>query len=91
MYENQTKFTPEVNRAPSSVDVDTATRRTDTRNTGTRSTDTPSTDTRNTDTDRTDPKFARESFTMRRMQAWQVGALALAAAVVVGIALYYFF
>lgn len=37
----------------------------------------------------TDPKFARESFTMRKMQAWQVVALAIAAAVVVGLIVFY--
>lgn len=38
----------------------------------------------------TDPKFARESFTMRKMLPWQIAALAIAAAVVVGLALFYF-
>jgi hypothetical protein len=37
----------------------------------------------------TDPKYVRESFTMRRMQPWQIAALAIAAAVVVGVALFY--
>jgi hypothetical protein len=80
MYENQTRSTSEAHRAPSSVDVDTATRRTDTL----------SNDTRRNDTQRTDPKFVRESLTMRRMQPWQIAALAIAAAVVVGLALFYF-
>lgn len=39
---------------------------------------------------RTDPKFARESFTMRRMLPWQIAALAVAAAVVVALVLFYF-
>jgi hypothetical protein len=39
---------------------------------------------------RTDPKFARESFTMRRMQRWQIVALAIAAVVVIGLAVLYF-
>lgn len=43
-----------------------------------------------TATRRTDPKFARESFTMRKMQPWQIVALAIAAAVVVGLAVFYF-
>jgi len=38
---------------------------------------------------RTDPKFVRESFTMRRMQPWQIAALAIAAAVVVGLIVFY--
>jgi hypothetical protein len=37
----------------------------------------------------TDPKFVRESFTMRRMQPWQIAALAIAAAVVFGLAFFY--
>jgi hypothetical protein len=41
-------------------------------------------------TGRTDPKFVRESFTMRRMQPWQIVAIAIAAAVVVGLAVFYF-
>lgn len=42
-----------------------------------------------TATPRTDPKFARESFTMRRMQPWQIAVLAIAAVVVVGLVLFY--
>jgi hypothetical protein len=38
---------------------------------------------------RTDPKFARESFTMRRMLPWQIVALAVAAAIVVGLIVFY--
>jgi hypothetical protein len=38
---------------------------------------------------KTDPRFARESFTMRRMQPWQIVALAIAAAVVVGLVVFY--
>jgi hypothetical protein len=37
----------------------------------------------------TDPKFVRESFTMRKMLPWQIAALAIAAAVVVGVAVFY--
>jgi hypothetical protein len=37
----------------------------------------------------TDPKFVRESFTMRRMLPWQIAALAIAAAVVVGLIVFY--
>ena len=40
-------------------------------------------------TSRTDPKFARESNTMRRMQPWQIAALAIAAAVVVALVVFY--
>lgn len=43
-----------------------------------------------TTTRRTDPKFVRESFTMRRMHSWQIAALAIAAAVVIGLAVFYF-
>lgn len=43
----------------------------------------------NVATSDTDPKFARESFTMRRMQPWQIAALAIAAAVVVALVLFY--
>jgi len=43
-----------------------------------------------TSTRRTDPKFVRESFTMRRMRPWQIVAIAIAAAVVVGLAVFYF-
>ena len=42
-----------------------------------------------TATPRTDPKFVRESFTMRRMQPWQIAALAIVAAVVVGLIVFY--
>lgn len=42
-----------------------------------------------TATPRTDPKFARESFTMRRMQGWQIAALAIAAVVVIGLVVFY--
>lgn len=42
-----------------------------------------------TGTQRTDPKFARESFTLRRMQPWQIAALAIAAAVVVALVVFY--
>lgn len=42
-----------------------------------------------TATGRTDPKFARESNTMRRMQPWQIAALAIAAAVVVALVFFY--
>ncbi len=42
-----------------------------------------------TATRRTDPKFVRESFTMRKMHAWQIAALAIAAAAVLGLALFY--
>jgi hypothetical protein len=38
----------------------------------------------------TDPKFVRESFTMRKMLPWQIAALAIAVAVVVGLAVFYF-
>jgi hypothetical protein len=38
---------------------------------------------------RTDPKFVRESFTMRKMLPWQIVALAIAAAVVVGLIVFY--
>jgi hypothetical protein len=31
----------------------------------------------------TDDRYARESFTLRRMQPWQIGALAIAAVAVV--------
>ena len=40
-------------------------------------------------TSRTDPKFVRESFTMRKMLPWQIAALAIAAAVVVGLVVFY--
>ena len=90
MYENQTRSTSEAARAPSSVGTDTAARHSDTLSNDTLSNDTRRTDTRRTDTQRTDPKFVRESFTMRRMQPWQIAALAIAAAVVVGLALFYF-
>lgn len=40
-------------------------------------------------TRRTDPKFVRESFTLRKMLPWQIVALAIAAAVVVGVAMFY--
>lgn len=40
-------------------------------------------------TQRTDPKFVRESFTMRKMLPWQIAALAIAAAVVVAVAVFY--
>lgn len=40
-------------------------------------------------TDRTDPKFARESNTMRKMHTWQIAALAIAAAVVVALVVFY--
>ena len=43
----------------------------------------------NTARRRTAPKFARESFTMRRMQPWQIAALAIAAALVVGLVVFY--
>ena len=46
-------------------------------------------DSGNTATPRTDPKFVRESFTMRRMQTWQIAVLAIAAVVVVGLVLFY--
>lgn len=39
---------------------------------------------------RTDPKFARESFTMRRMQTWQIVVLAVVAALIVAVAVIYF-
>lgn len=42
-----------------------------------------------TATRRTDPKFVRESFTMRKMQPWQIAALAIAAAVVVSLVVFY--
>lgn len=42
-----------------------------------------------TATPRTDPKFARESFTMRRMRSWQIAALVIAAAVAIGLFLVY--
>lgn len=42
-----------------------------------------------TSAQRTDPKFARESFTMRRMKPWQIAALAIAAAVVVALVVFY--
>ncbi|HSM26739.1 MAG TPA: hypothetical protein VK855_01390 [Thioalkalivibrio sp.] len=82
MYENQTKPTsaqapraPSSGRAPGSGDMTT---RADTSTRG------------DTSTQRTDPKFVRESFTMRKMQAWQIVALAIAAAVVIGLAVFYF-
>jgi len=40
-------------------------------------------------TKRTDPYYARDSFTMRKMKSWQIAALAIFAAVVVGLALLY--
>lgn len=40
-------------------------------------------------TRRTDPKFVRESFTMRKMHTWQIAALAIAAAAVVALGLFY--
>ena len=38
---------------------------------------------------RTDPKFARESFTMRRMQTWQIVALAVVAVLVGALVVFY--
>ena len=49
---------------------------------------TPRTDSR-TDP-KTDPKFVRESNTMRKMLPWQIAALAIFAAAVVGLAVFYF-
>ena len=40
---------------------------------------------------KTDPKFVRESNTMRKMLPWQIAALAIFAAAVVGLAVFYFF
>ncbi|HUG98120.1 MAG TPA: hypothetical protein VMQ83_02990 [Gammaproteobacteria bacterium] len=37
----------------------------------------------------TDPKFARESFTMRKMLPWQIAALAIAAVVAVALVVFY--
>lgn len=42
-----------------------------------------------TATRRTDPKFVRESFTMRKMQTWQIAALAIAAAAVGALVIFY--
>lgn len=93
MYENQTKTTSD-HGSRAAHNIDPATQRNpDTRinpdtpiNPDTRRKDTRST----ADTQRTDPKFVRESFTMRKMQPWQIAALAVAAALVIGLALFYF-
>ena len=78
MYENRTESTSE--HAPrATTSGGTATRAPSGADTATKSTKS------------TDPKFARESFTMRKMQPWQIGALAITAAVAVALALYFYF
>jgi hypothetical protein len=38
--------------------------------------------------DRMDDRFARQSFTFRRMRSWQVGAMTVVAALLFGLALF---
>jgi hypothetical protein len=75
MYENDIKSTPEhATRAPGSPAARAPSR-------GPNAGDTAA--------QRTDPKFVRESNTMRRMHPWQIAALAVAAALVVALVLFY--
>ena len=75
MYENDTKSTSEhAPRAPTSATPEHAPRAPSSGDIGTQ---------------RTDPKYARESFTLRRMQPWQIALLAIAAAVVVALVVFY--
>lgn len=84
MYENDMKSTPEhTSRGPGMAG--TATGKSDAAGRGSDH----AASRHETATPRTDPKFARESFTLRRMQTWQIVALAVAAAVVVALVIFY--